>query len=415
MVNKFYLSRILGNKIFSEDRRYIGRLEDLVAEIDGASPKVIAAKVHTGKEIKYIDFSTFNIGKEKNDYRLSCREVKDRDISKENTVQLAHHILDKQIVDVNGRKVVRVNDIGCALINTGEVMVIAVDVGLEGLLRRLGWAKIIKNLLKVFNRDLGSNLILWENVEAIMTEKRDIKLTKSYRKLSTLHPSDLADIIEELDKKAQAQIFASLDEEKAADVLEELETDAQVHILESMSVEEAADVLEKMPADEVADILDDLKEDHAEELLNEMSKEVSEEVKELMEYHDNTVGSIMSANLFYLDMNFTVSETIRELRRLKPEEDKIYYLYITDENQKLRGGLSLRDLVIAEPDRKLSEIMNEKIISVRDTDNLNSMINIISKYNLPSLPVIDEKNVLVGVVIVNDIVYELLKPKRRRG
>lgn len=248
-----------------------------------------------------------------------------------------------------------------------------------------------------------------------MTEKRDIKLSKSYTKLSKLHPSDLADIIEELDKESQAQIFASLDEEKAADVLEELETDAQVNILESMSVEKAADVLEKMPADEVADILDDLKEEHAEELLNEMAREVSEEVKELMEYPDNTVGSIMSADLFYLDINFTVSETIEELRRLKPQEDKIYYLYITDEKQILRGGLSLRDLVIAEPDRKLSEIMSQTIISVRDTDNLNSMINLISKYNLPSLPVIDEKEVMVGVVIVNDVVYELLKPKRRRG
>jgi flagellar motility protein MotE (MotC chaperone) len=414
MVNKFYLSRILGNKIFSEDRKYVGKLQDLVAEINGAGPRVIAAKVNTGKETKYIDFSTFNIGKEKNHYNLSCREVRDRDISKENTVQLAHHILDRQIVDVNGRKVVRVNDIGCALIKSGEVMVIAVDVGLEGLLRRLGCAKIIKNLLKLFRRDLGSNLILWENVQAIMTEKRDIKLSKSYKKLSTLHPSDLADIIEDLDKKSQAQIFASLDEEKAADVLEELETDAQLNILNSMSVEKAADVLEKMPADEVADILDDLKEEHAEKLLNEMDREVSKEVKELMEYPDNTVGSIMSADLFYLDINFTVARTIEELRRLKPQEDKIYYLYITDEEQKLRGALSLRDLVIAEPDKKLSDILEQKIISVRDTDNLNSMINIISKYNLPSLPVIDDKEVMVGVVIVNDVVYELLKPERRR-
>jgi len=415
MVTKFYLSRILGNKIFSEDRKYIGKLQDLVAQINGGQPKVIAAKVKTGKDTKYIDFSTFNISKEKGQYQLSCREVKDKDIPRENTFQLAHHILDKQIVDVNGRKVVRVNDIGCVLIKSGEAMVIAVDVGLEGLLRRLGCAKTIKILLKFFHRDLVSNLILWENVQTIMSGKRDIKLTKSYSKLATLHPSDIADIIEELDRKAQAHIFASLDEERAADVLEELESDVQVSILNSMSVEKAADVLEKMPADEVADILDDLKEDYAEKLLNEMNKEISEEVKELMEYPDHTVGSIMSTDLFYLDINLTVARTIEELRKLKPEEDKIYYLYITDESKKLCGAVSLRNLVIEEPDKKLADIMDKKVISVKDTDNLNSMINMISKYNLLSVPVIDEKGIMIGVVIVNDVVYELLKPKRRRG
>jgi Mg/Co/Ni transporter MgtE len=243
----------------------------------------------------------------------------------------------------------------------------------------------------------------------------DIKLSTPYSKLLTLHPSDLADIIEDLDKKSQAAIFASLDEEKAADVLEELEIEAQINVLNSLTVEKAADVLEKMPADEAADILDDIKEETAEEILKEMDKEVSEEVKELMEYPEGTVGSLMATDLFHFNKDLRIAETIDELRRIQPQEETIYYLYVTDKKQKLCGVVSLWKLIISAPDKTLEEIMDRNIIYVKDTDDINDMINIISKYNLLSIPVVDEEGLLTGNVIVNDVVYELLKPKRRRG
>jgi Mg2+ transporter MgtE len=241
-----------------------------------------------------------------------------------------------------------------------------------------------------------------------------IMLSKEHSKLLTLHPSDLADIIEELDRNTQLAIFTSLDEEKAADVLEEMESDAQVHVLESLSIQRAADMLEKMPADEVADILDEMQEDKALELLNEMENEASEEVRELMEYPENSVGSIMTTDFVSFNQNRTVEDTLKELRRLKPESDTIYYLYVLDDWGKLKATVSLRDIVISEPGLTLDRIMNSDVIYSFDDDKLDSLAEIVSKYSLLAVPVVDSETHLVGVVVINDIIYSLLRARKRR-
>jgi Mg2+ transporter MgtE len=321
--------------------------------------------------------------------------------------------LTKQIVDIDGRKLVRVNDLRLASLEAG-VLVVAVDVGIEGLLRRLGIAKQVKKILKPFSKSVPSKLILWDEVETIDFTNKGIKLSKAFSKLSTLHPSDLADIIEDMDSKTQAEIFASLDEEKAADVLEELETDAKIKVLESLSVEKAADVLEKMPADEVADLLDEIDEDKAEELLDEMENEASEEVRELMEYPDTSVGSLMATDYISFSDKMTVNDTILELRRLKPESDTIYYLYVVDSRERLIGTVSLRDIIVSCPDTTLSSIMNKNVIHVCDNDKIDSLAEIISKYSLLAIPVVDEEMKMMGVVVIDDVVYDLMKRKKRK-
>ncbi|WAM32063.1 magnesium transporter [Caldicellulosiruptor naganoensis] len=411
-VTSFYLSRVIGNKVYSEDKKVLGKLQDLIVDAKNIRPKVIAAKVKSGKNVQIVDFSFFIIYKEKGQYVIETRNLKPIDVQKEDTIMLVKHILDKQIVDMNGRKVVRVNDIRLAILSTG-VYIIAVDIGLEGLLRRLGLAKPLKKVLKPLGKSIPSRLILWDDVEPLASPHSDLKLSTTYSKLSTLHPSDLADIIEELDKKTQAYVFSTLDEEKAADVLEELDVEAQRNVLESLPVEKAADLLEKMPADEVADILDEIKEERAEELLNEMEKEASEKVKELMDYPENTVGSIMTTDFIAFTTHFTVEQTIQELRRLKPDPDEIYYLYVIDNEERLCGVVSLRDLVISEPQTPLYEIMSRNVVYVKDMDNVNSLVEIISKYSLLAVPVVDDDKRLIGVVIINDIVYELLKVRKK--
>jgi Mg/Co/Ni transporter MgtE len=215
-------------------------------------------------------------------------------------------------------------------------------------------------------------------------------------------------VIEELDKKSQTAIFESLDEEKAADVLEELEPEAQVRLIESLPVGKAADVLEKMPADEAADLLEELEDEKAEELINEMDKESSEDVRELLEYEEDDVGSIMTTDFIHFRPDETVGETINELRKMKPESDTIYYLYVVDKDNKLVATVSLRDLVIAQPETRLSEIMNKKIFKVYDDDKLDSLAEMISKYNLLAIPVVNKDNIMEGVVIIDDIVEDLM-------
>jgi Mg/Co/Ni transporter MgtE len=333
--------------------------------------------------------------------------------AKENTLYLKNNVLDRQLVDIDGRKLVRVNDLRLATLASGTY-VIAVDVGLEGLLRRLGVAKPVKVLLDLFHGAIPNKMILWNEVEAVDFGHAGIKLSSAYSKLSTLHVSDLADIIEDMDAKMQMEVFSSLDEEKAADVLEELESDTQIHVIKNMSVTKAADVLEKMPADEAADILDDLEDDKVEELLSEMEQEASEDVRDLLKYEEDEVGSLMTTDFISFSKDMTVEETIYELRNLKPEADTIYYLYIVDKNDRFIATVSLRDIIVSQPQTKLSEIMSERSIYVTDTDNVDSISEIISKYNLLALPVVDKNKVMLGMIIIDDIVYNLLRANRRR-
>ncbi len=412
-INTFYLSRIIGHKVVSEHRKAVGKLMDLAVEMNSVRPRVIAAKVKFGSQPILIDFANLTVQKHNSQYHIECSRIEEVDTPKDNVLFLMKHVMDKQIVDIDGRKLERVNDIRLAYLSSG-LFVVAVDVGTEGLFRRLSMSKSINKGLKPFGTALPSKLILWDDVAAIGLSNEGIKLSKEQSKLETLHPSDLADILEDLDHKTQVAVFESLDEEKAADVLEEMETEAQVNLLESLSVEKAADVLEKMPADEVADILDDLEKERVEELLEEMEDTASDEVRELMEYPENSVGSLMTTDFFSFNEKMTVDETLKELRRLKPPSDSIYYLYVLDDLDRLVATVSLRDLIVAEPSTSLEQIMNRKVIKVHDNERIDSLAEIISKYNLIAIPVIDKKQKMAGMVIIDDVVFTLLKTRRRK-
>ena len=169
-----------------------------------------------------------------------------------------------------------------------------------------------------------------------------------------------------------------------------------------------------MPADEAADLLDGVEEDKAEELLNEMETESSEEIRELMEYPDNEVGSIMTTDYISFNENLTVGQTLEELRRLKPESDTIYYLYVLDDEERLIATVSLRDIVISEPEVLLKDLMNTKVIFSYAHDKINSLAEIISKYSLLAVPVVDENSVMQGMVIIDDVIDTLIKSRRRR-
>lgn len=407
-MNSFYLSRVLGRKVLTKDRKVIGKVKDLGIRNKLKTPRVEAIKIKTAEGIICISWNSISVNKENGQYIIICDDIKKSDYK--DIMFLSHHVLDKQIIDVNGRKVVRVNDIRLANLVTG-IFVVAVDIGTEGVLRRIGIAKpLMKMGLKV-----SSKLILWNDVETIFSSNENIMLSKTYNKLSILHPSDLADIIEDFDGNTGMMIFSSLDNAKAADVLEEMEEDAQLNLIKNLSTDKVADILEEMPADEVADILDGLSEHKAEELLNNMEKESSEEVRELMEYEDSEVGSLMSTEYVSLKSDLTIEEAINILRKLKPEEDEMYYIYVVDNNNKLIGTLSLRDIIISESSSKLGNMMNKNFSYIFDKADIHELIKVVSKYNLLAIPIVDNEMNLLGNVIINDIIYELLKTKRRIG
>jgi CBS domain-containing protein len=408
----FYLSRIVGTQFFSDTGEPLGKVKDLMVDFSQEKPKVIGVKAKINSEIRLLDFRYFDLRRTGSNYVIYCDKIEDFTPPENvNILYLNENIIDKQILDINGRKLVRVNDIRLARVDSG-CYAVAVDVGMDGILRRLGFAKPIHKILAPLKLSVPSKYILFDDVEAVDYSTFGITLSKPYSKLHTLHPSDLADVIEDLDKNSRKAIFEALDEEKAADVLEELEPEAQVDVIDSLSTEKAADLIEKMPVDEAADLIDELEDDKAEQLLNEIEKESSDDIRDILKYEDDEVGSLMATDFISFNEDKTVEETINELRKLKPESNTIYYLYVVDNNDKLLATVSLRDLVIADPKTPLKNIMNKNIISVYDTDKLDSLAEIISKYNLLAIPVTNKEMTMEGVVVIDDIVEDLLDKRK---
>ncbi|MFL0195719.1 magnesium transporter [Clostridium sp. WILCCON 0269] len=400
-----YLSRILGNKIYTANKEVIGTLKDLAVDINFQNPKITIAVIKAKEGIKFIDFNNIDVSKEKGQYVLTCNKIESKDLG--NYMLLKKFVLDKQIIDVNGRKVVRANDIRLVILPYG-MFAVAVDIGIDGLLRRIGIAKPLKRL----GFKVSSKLMMWDDIQTAFTSK-DILLSKTYNKLSTLHPSDLADIIEDFDVNTGVIIFSSLDNAKAADVLEELEEDVQVRLLRKLPTDKAADILEEMPADEAADVLDGLNENKAEELLSNMEKEASDEIRELMEYEEYLAGSLMNTDFISCPADYTVADVINDIRESVNEIDQIYYVYVVSDTHKLIGVVSLRDLIISDPDKRLGNIMAKELIYMKDTDETTGLVKAISKYNLFAIPIVDEQMHLRGTVNINDVVHEFTKNNKR--
>ena len=414
----FYLSGIIGKEAFGADGDAIGIVKDLLVNAvpsghnDPNQQLVTGVRLRIGKKTGFYSFKSFMVTKAREMLNVTCTDL--IDLSNEevdNGLLLMENILDKQIVDMNGRKLVRVNDVRLVTLPTGT-FVIAVDIGIEGLLRRIGISLPTKRFLSLFKINIPAKFILWDDVQAIDHSNLNIRLSKSYAKLHTLHPSDLADILEDLGKKSSMSVFSSLDEEKAADVLEELETNTQIHIVENLPVNKAADVLEKMPADEVADILDELEDEKAEMLLKEMDTVSSQEVRELLEYDDDLVGSIMTTDYLSFSATMTIAEVLVELRTKKPEAAELYNMFVTESNDELIGTFNLRDLVVSEPFVSVSQIMKSEPVSLFDNQKVGAIAEIISKYNLLAIPVVDELNQLQGMVVIDDVIEDLTSKRR---
>lgn len=412
-LNNVFLSSLLYNKLYDKDSNALGKITDLAVLDDEQLPGIVAVSVKKkDKSTLCIKWKNVDIYEQDNGkLHISCSST--AEYSQNNLIYLSRDLLDKQIVDINGRKVVRVNDLRLAEIN-GILKVVAVDIGFTGLLRRLSIERGVKSFFKLFKKNLHDELITWDNVEPLKLGTDKLTLTVPYKKLASLHPADIADILESLDSKYRSEVFQALDDETAANTLEEIEPDIQANLLESVNEDKASNILDNMDNDEIADIFDDMEEDRVENLLHHMEKEDADEIRTLMKYEDTTVGSLMNTEFISFSPGLTVQETINELRLLQPSSDVTYYLYVVDGLRRLMGVVSLRDLITSQPSTKLSEIMDTQVITVKDNDRVDYVTEIITKYDLLAIPVINDKNVMVGMAILNDIVDEVLLPRWKR-
>jgi len=399
-----FLTEVLGRTVFDNTGEPIGKVRDVIVTPMEPLPLVTAVVVGNGSERTI----PWNIVREEVG-RISLPVRKDRIPSytpKENDIRLKKEVLDRQIVDVHDYKVVRVNDV--RFIETaGQLRLLGVDASTRGLLRELGIEWLANALRAIFRKPVPEKIIAWDDVETLERSAGPIKLKIPLEKLSRLHPSDIADIIEQMNPTQRADVIESLDIETAADVLPEASPEIQAEIIEGIDTERASDILEEMDPDEAADILGDLPEERKKEILDEMQPEEAEDVRQLLSYEDETAGGLMTTEYVAVPSEMTAQQTIDYLRELAPDAETIYYLYVVNEDNKLVGVISLRDLIVAKPDTPISQFMVTRVIHVHPEASVREAAELFQKYNLLALPVVDYDNQLKGIITVDDMLEHI--------
>ncbi|GAP23030.1 magnesium transporter [Leptolinea tardivitalis] len=402
-----FVSELMGRKVTDIDGNTIGTLVDLIAtQVNIPIPKIIAIKVKRSNgnvNIPATDVAALFapiIPLNQHQGNLSVYEEQNDDLN------LVEDVLDKQIIDTNGVRVVRVNDLEITRVN-GEFYVSNVDIGGAGLLRRLGFKRSTPSVADKAVGALPSGMISWEDVELI-THDEPMRLKVPSDKLSVLHPADLAEILSDLNRQEGSKLLESLDDETLADTLEEVEPDFQASLVEQLPNERIADVLEEMSPDEAADLLAELPEDRSEQLLNLMEKDEAEDVRKLLTFPEESAGGIMNTEFVTLPVDLTAGQAITRIRETANEAETIYYLYVTDEADHLLGVFSLRQLVLANPKAHIKDFMETHLITVELTDDQNHCAQIISKYNLLAVPVVDKNNVIHGIVTADDALDKII-------
>jgi magnesium transporter len=405
VLGEFFFSRIQGIPICDPEGLRVGQLRDLAIRWDRETPKITGIKYAKGVQklipVELVDELILG------GVRLKGPLLEEELIPlKPDEIYMGQWLMDKQIIDIKGAKVVRVNDIKIFWLQTGErkyLLPVAVDIGLRGLARRLGVEFLVKKREEHF--------VWWHSIQHLEEKTANLQLISDRAHLDKLHPADLAEILEDLDYKKRTDFIEDLDVETAAEAFAEMDEDTQVEIIEHLGSQAAAELLQEMPPDEAADLLGELPEEKSDELLNLMQPEEAQEVRELMEYEEDTAGALMTTEYIALSPEITAAQAFPQLRKLAAEAETIYYLYLVDETEHLRGVVSLRELIIAEPEVRLDSLMQTRLISVLPEDSHQRVTELIDKYGLLAVPVVEESGKMLGIITVDDVL-DILIPDR---
>ena len=408
-----YLSQAIGRPVRDRQGEPIGKVADLIVAIGGQYPPVTGLVISTERRrifVPWSDVASFDsTGATLSTHVLDINKFKQRP----NELLLSEDLQDKQIVDIDGRKVVRVNDLRLDDIE-GRLHLVAVDVGPAGIARRLGLEGTFKTIARNLHLPNPERYIDWEDVDPVETSIASIRLRVPHKGLRELHPADLATIFDQLAPRDRAGLLASLDDEAAADAMEEMEPETQVEVLEDLPPERAADILEEMSPDDAADLVADLSEEARAEILPLMERSEAAEVEALLRYPEESAGGIMTTEFISIPTDLTAAQTIDRLRELEPDAETIYYLYVTDTDGRLVGVLSLRDLIVARPEALVRDIMIPEPVAVGALADQDEVAQVVARYNLLAVPVVDDSGRLVGIVTVDDAIDTVLPSTWKR-
>jgi magnesium transporter len=411
--NFLFLSDLLGHRVVGPSGERLGTLVDLLADAGGAYPRVTALRVRRRPrgEVKRVEWEDVQ-GLEGGVIRLrrGAAALKPPQLLT-SEIPLAQDVLDRQIVDTDDAKVERVNDLHL-LRARGDLRVAHVDVGFRGLVRRMGWQVLVDALVRTLKPRAPylktEKLVSWKHVRPISAGVPRVQLDLSRKTLSEIHPADLAEILEDLDRRERAVLFRELPIEAAADALEEVQPELQRELLQALEPEKAADVLENMQADDAADLLGDLPLEESAELLAEMEPAEAREVERLLTYDADTAGGMMNPEFLRLNPEQTAGQALERIRQQAEHTAHLHDAFVVGPEGKLAGVLSLRDILLAKPEKHVVGLMHEHPAPLRPDDDARKVAELAAKYNLFSLPVEDENGKLLGVVTVDDVLEKVL-------
>jgi len=414
-----YFSKFLQREIASSDRTQLGYVYDFLAEL-GTLPKikkVIIVKGFLHKTYCTIDWNdiahsdgNYEVKKQKDNLEFK------NSYNNHNLISLRKTLLDHQIVDMSGRKVVRVNDIH--LLNTQDELFIAhMDIGVKGLIRRLGWDRVFEWFLKMFvPRSLylkKDEFISWKFVQPLapLEEKGVIGLTVNSKEIANIPVGDLSEIFEELDVYERKNLFKLLPIDVQAKLLGESESEVQRSLVEVLKPEQIVEIMNLMPADDATDMLSQLPRYEVLKVLPLLESDRAKKLFMLLAHKSDSAGGLMTLEYFEIEDEQMVVEAIEKIKNTEIKEESPNYAYVIDSEKKLVGKVTFRDLISAKPVEKIKNIMSKNVISVRTDDNAEQVAYILDKYNLLAIPVVDDNKKMMGIITIDDVLNYVLEKK----
>lgn len=396
---------MLGRPVVDSTGEKIGTIADLAISTGEVFPRITSlAFLGPGKTPFMISWRKYVDSFDENGITLSVESHNIRfSYLQPEEILLARDLLNRQIVDTQGMKVVRVNDL--KLSESGsQLRLLGAEVGFRGILRGLApWIEhAVVAIAKPFGKKIDEQIIAWNYMDLLDRDLSEVQLSVTHKRLDELHPADVADILEQLDPQQRANVFKHLDDAQATEAISEMEDEYQADFIEDLDEARAAGLLGNMEPDDAADIVRDLPYEKAEKLLRLMGVEDATEIRGLLGYKDGTAGGMMTTQYVAVPETYTVGETIEVLRELDEDHPTVHYVYVLDEYDKLVGVLSLRTLVLTDDSTLIEDVAYEDILSVAPDETEEDVAADIFKYDIPAMPVVDEHGILLGIVTVDD-------------
>ena len=402
-----YLSQLMGNPVYAADGEKIGSVSDLGIATGEVFPRVTSlAFKGPGRTPFMISWRKYVDTYDEKEIHLKVPAVEIRfSYLQPDEVLIARDILNKQIVDTRGMRVVRVNDLKLSDTSSTQLRLLGAEVGARGILRSLSPAleHIALKVARTFGHPIPERIIAWSYMDLVERDLSNVKLSVSHKTLDDMHPADIADIIERLDPRLRGQVFAQLDDEQRAGAMAEFDDDAMAaELMGGMNEREASRMLSEMDPDDAAELVSELDYDKAEKLLRLMGVQEQRAIRQLLGYREDTAGRIMTSEFAALPEDKTVADAVELLRGLDEDFESVRYVYLSDEDNKLSGVVTLNALIVAQPETPLADICTREVITASPEDDQEDVAEDIAKYNLLAMPVVADDGHLLGIVTVDD-------------